>query len=187
MIKKWKKIKTEDVYRCGKHYFITKDLVITPGGKNGVYYVIRKSEKIVIIIPIDKDGNIHMTLQHRYPTNVFSLEFPSGSCDKKEGSLAAAKRELLEEVELASNDWQKIYTFDEANGISDLQDIVYIARSVYPKKNTKKDPLDENLHKTKKYTYMQLKRLIAKGGIVDSLTLSAFAIIEAKGVFNKLK
>lgn len=185
MIKKWQKIRTQESYQCGMFYRVDKDQVVTPGGKNSTYYVVRKSP-VVTIIAIDQDGYFYLTRQHRYAVNRFSLEFISGGSEN--GTiLASAKRELEEEAQLTSKKWKKIACFDEANGISDIKTYVFIAENVTKKIVAKKDPLDENLHETKKVTYADLRTLIATNKIMDSLSLAAFAIAEVKGYFNKYK
>jgi 8-oxo-dGTP pyrophosphatase MutT (NUDIX family) len=185
MIKRWKKIRSKNVYDCGSHYFITKDLVTTPGNQIVDYYVVRRASPVIVIIPIDKDGFIYMTRQHRYPVDEYSLEFPSGGSEKDETPLHAAKRELLEETGFSSKNWKRIAVIHEANGISDIRDFVFIAESIYPKICHQKDPLDINLHKVMRFRYQDIRKQISKNIIVDSLTISAFAIADTKGLLNK--
>ena len=187
MLGKWKKIKTEEVYHCGKWYRVEKDKVLTPGGKEGVYYVIRKDQSSVVIIAVDKNNNIYLTRQHRYTVNKFSVEFPAGWTDKKEPILHSAKRELAEEMSLASNNWKKIGEYIQVAGMSSLKMSIYLAKDCRKSEKIKKDPSDKNLHETLILKYFELRKLIATGKIFDSVTLCAFAVAESQGVFDKHK
>lgn len=182
---KWKKIKTEEVYQCGKWYRVEKDKVLTPGGKEGIYYVIRRDQPSVVMIALDKEGNIYLTNQHRYSIDKFSIELPSGWVDKGETLLNSAKRELAEEVSLASNNWKKIGQYVQNLGMSSLKMNIFLAENCYKLDDIKKDPADKNLHETLILKYNELRKKIAKREIPDSVTLCAFAIAESQGIFDK--
>lgn len=187
-IGKWKKIKTEESYQCGRWYRVDKDRVITPGGKEGEYYVIRRNPTVAII-PIDKDGNTYLTLQHRYAVNSLSLELPMGYANgrgKKE-LMSSAKREMEEEVQLASGKWKEIGCFNVGSGISNIVAHLFLAKDVCSKENPRTDALDKNVHETVKCSYAELRKMIAVGAIKDSLTLSAFVIADSKGIFDEFK
>jgi len=140
MIKKWKKIKTLETYLCGKFYKVEKDRVLTPGGVETDYYVVRKQPS-VMVIPIDEERKIHMTMQHRYPNDKCKFEFPSGHMDANDGKKSiyrTAKRELEEETSLVAKGWHYLGVFDEANGISDIIDHILVAYDVKKKKSPEK-------------------------------------------------
>jgi len=178
-MKKWKKIRTQESYQCGKFYRVDKDRVLTPGGIETDYYVV-KMKPTVSIIPMNDDGRIYMTLQHRYPTDNYFPELPSGSTEEKDKKdlIAVARRELEEETGLVSSDWQSAGSFEEANGFSDRTCHIFIARGVSKKENPDWDPLDKDLHKSVSYTYGQIEKMLADGKIRDGLTISSFMIAE---------
>lgn len=173
---KWKKIKTGKTYRCGKHYFIDKDEIKTPGNKKGAYFVIRRSHSGVIIVPVDKGGNFYLTRQHRYPVNDFSVEFPAGSCDKGEDILSAAKRELKEEMHLASKSWKKLGRIYLAKGIMDCEMTAYLARDVFAVQGESDDPIDQNLHQTEKISLAEIEKKIKNGEINASPTITSLTL-----------
>lgn len=181
MIKKWKKVKTEETYQCGKWYSVDKDKVITPGGKQEVYYTVRR-KPAVAIIPVDEKGNIHLTKQHRYAIGKFTLEVPGGYIDNKEKPISTAKKELEEEMSLRAKRWLYLGKYYEASGLADILVYVYLAKSVYKIKNAKKDTHDKNLHQTEIYTSQEVVKKIAKCEIMDSFSLSSLAIAYAKKV-----
>jgi ADP-ribose pyrophosphatase len=183
MIKKWKKVKTEEIYHCGKWYRVEKDKIITPGGKEGHYYVVRR-QPAVAIIPIDKKKRVYLTRQHRYTANKFSLEVPGGYLDKQSNPLKIAKKELEEEMGLTSKKWKRLGVYYEALGLAEIPVYVYLAEDVKPKKNYKTDDLDKNLHQTEIYTFQQILKLVAAVKIIDSFSLAALAVAQAQGIFK---
>ena len=175
-LKKWKKVKTEEVYQCGRFYHITKDHIKTPGNMDGIYYVIRKPTDSMIIIPRDNDGMLYVTKQHRYPINDFSIEFPAGYIDEHESRLTAMKRELQEEVGLASNEWKNMGAFNLAAGISDIKVHVYVADNVTATEQESDDPIDKNLHQTMRLTPTELESKIKNGEISAAQTIAAWTL-----------
>lgn len=59
----------------------------------------------VAIIPLFEDGQILLERQYRYPVKQVMTEYPAGKLDPQEGSLACAKRELLEETGYTAQQW----------------------------------------------------------------------------------
>lgn len=179
-LKRWKKIKTEETYQCGTFYRVDKDKVLTPGKKETDYYVIRRPRDSVLIVPVDEEGMVHMTNQHRYPIDGFSLEFPAGGIDINETSLQAAKRELKEEMNLLSDKWKKIGRINFGAGLCDLKFIVYLAQGVYEVAGKSQDPIDENLHQAKIYPFDEVEQKIKNGEINAAPTISSFALYRFK-------
>lgn len=188
-MKKWRKIKTLEIYDCGGHYYVSKDRVLTPGGQETDYYVTHKPPGI-LVIPIDIEGYIYFTKQHRYTIDMISLEVVGGAIDIKKPSekeiIKAAKRELGEECRLSCESMKKVGFYYIGNGILNTIQHIFVASNCKIDKNLPKDPLDKNLHETHKYKWSEVKDLIAKGDITDSCTLSGLMIAEQKGVFENL-
>jgi 8-oxo-dGTP pyrophosphatase MutT (NUDIX family) len=176
-IGKWKKIETIEQYDCGGFYRIDKDSVITPGKRQTTYHSVRHPKKSVMIVPRDNKGNFYMTRQHRYSMNEYSLEFPSGSVDTGESLLIAAKRELAEEMRLASVKWKKLGTINAIPGISDLKMDIFLADDIFPIDTESKDPIDVNLHET---VILKNKELFESIGdkIKAALSIAAFQLFQ---------
>lgn len=172
-MKKWKKVKTKKIYKFGKYYRVEVDQVITPGGADGEYSVV-KSNPHSIIIPIDNEGMIYFVKQHRYTTDQITIELPMGSTDG-EDPLIAAKRELEEEMGLISDDWGDIGRIYVANGIADKIGYIFVARDVRFIENPIIDPLDKDLIEIVKYALGDVKKMIIDGIIDDADTISAIA------------
>ena len=174
-MKKWRKIRTKKTFQFGKFYKVQVDEVETPGGQIVDYNVV-KIHPFSVIIPIDQDGKIHMVVQHRYTTDTVSLELPMGNTEGKRTLLETAQIELEEETGLRSNLWKQAGSFEEANGIAELFGTIFIARDVFPATNPIKDDLDKDAFEIVKINISEVKKFIAEGKIVDTATISAFAI-----------
>lgn len=174
-MKKWQKIRTKKVYNFGKFYQVEVDQVLTPGGKDGEYSVVRM-KPFSIIVPIDEEGMIYFVKQHRYTTNQFVIELPMGNTDGEE-PFFAAKRELEEETGLVSDDWTSVGRVQVANGFAELYAYIFIARNVKLTKNPKRDPLDKDLFEILKFSLPEVKDMIADGTIDEGDTI--FAIFKA--------
>lgn len=97
MDKEWKILKREEVLGS-RWYQVFKETVKLPSGKVLDDYYVRDSVKAVLIVPHTNDGKYILTKQYKHGARKEVLEFPAGGIDKGEDILAAAKRELREEV-----------------------------------------------------------------------------------------
>ena len=73
------------------------DTVELPDGKHATREYV-KHPGAVMVIPLLDDGHVLLESQFRYPIGKVMVEYPAGKLDPSEGSLACAKRELLEET-----------------------------------------------------------------------------------------
>jgi ADP-ribose pyrophosphatase len=101
----WSKIKSEYILNS-KWLKVRKDTVkINDELVIDDYYVMENND-ITIIFPVIDDKYVMMKKEYRYPIDSITLELPGGTFEQDgEEPLAAAKRELLEETGLSSNEW----------------------------------------------------------------------------------
>ena len=84
---------------------LTADRCLLPDGKViEPYYVLHERDWVHVFAQND-DGSVLVVRQFRYATAALCVELPGGVVDKGESSLAAAKRELLEETGYSANEW----------------------------------------------------------------------------------
>ncbi len=74
-----------------------RDRVLLENGKTAIREVI-KHPGGVCVLPIDKNGDIYMVRQFRYPFGKVLLEIPAGKIEKGEDPLECGVRELKEEI-----------------------------------------------------------------------------------------
>jgi 8-oxo-dGTP pyrophosphatase MutT (NUDIX family) len=89
--------------------------------------------------------------------------------------LVAAKRELLEEAGIESNDWQYLGTTYSALGISNIPMAIYWARSVQLVSDERDE--DEDIRNQQFMPPAQIETMAAAGDIVSTGVLSALYLM----------
>ncbi|WP_353687014.1 NUDIX hydrolase [Thermodesulfovibrio sp. 3462-1] len=144
---------------------------------------------IVVVIPVTENNEIIFIRQFRPVLGGFVVEFPAGLNDRKESLIEVAKRELIEETGLFSDEIVFLAEGPVSSGLSTEILTVFIAKNVkeapeklkksYPPDESEnievlKIPLDEALEK--------LKELREQGNYLD---LKIFGFLElAKKFIN---
>ncbi|MDQ1547943.1 MAG: 8-oxo-dGDP phosphatase [Actinomycetota bacterium] len=105
-----------DVFEYNGHE-LTRDYVDHPGA--------------VAVLVLDDDGRVLLIQQYRHPIRSRDWEIPAGLLDvEHEDPLAAAKRELAEEVDLVASEWSPLVTFNSSPGGSNELIRVFLARGI---------------------------------------------------------
>jgi 8-oxo-dGTP pyrophosphatase MutT (NUDIX family) len=89
---------------------LLEDEVIGPGGHHGRYAYLQVPWPVVGIVPLTDDGCVYLVRQWRYPWKCNSWEIPAGVGESDEEPLAAAQRELAEEIGLRAESWEAMGT-----------------------------------------------------------------------------
>jgi ADP-ribose pyrophosphatase len=88
---------------------VRRDLVRLPGGATAVReYVVHPGA--VTIVPILDSGELLLERQYRFAPGTELVELPAGKIDPGETTLAAARRELLEETGYEAQSWSYLTT-----------------------------------------------------------------------------
>jgi 8-oxo-dGTP pyrophosphatase MutT (NUDIX family) len=124
------KTKTSAVVYENPWIKISHEEVITPKGTDGIYGVVHFKNMAIGVVPIDTEGNTWLVKQSRYTLNQYTWEIPEGGCPEGESPLAAAKRELEEEVGLIASDWEELITLHTSNSVTDEFSTVFVARGL---------------------------------------------------------
>ncbi len=105
-----------DVFQYNDHE-LTRDYVDHPGA--------------VAVLVLDDQGRALLIQQYRHPIRSRDWEIPAGLLDiENEDPLAAAQRELAEEVDLVATDWSELVTFYSSPGGSNELIRVFLARGI---------------------------------------------------------
>jgi 8-oxo-dGTP pyrophosphatase MutT (NUDIX family) len=105
-----------DVFQYTDHE-LTRDYVDHPGA--------------VAVLVLDDDGRALLIQQYRHPIRSRDWEIPAGLLDvENEDPLAAAQRELAEEVDLVASDWSELVTVYSSPGGSNELIRVFLARGI---------------------------------------------------------
>ncbi|PWD49978.1 ADP-ribose pyrophosphatase [Serinibacter arcticus] len=97
---------------------VVRDLVTHPGA--------------VAVVALDDDGRVALIRQYRVPVGAFLWEVPAGLLDggPEETLLAAAQRELAEEIDLAARRWDVLVDYATSPGMGDESLRVFLARDL---------------------------------------------------------
>ncbi|MBU2566627.1 NUDIX hydrolase [Patescibacteria group bacterium] len=178
-IKEWQKVRTLKREEFRKGYARELDEVITPAGKKVTYDVIRR-DPYPVIIAILPNGKILLVKEHKYPTGKISIGLPMGGSDGQD-LIIAARRELEEETNYTSDDFEYLGDFEPNNGFSDATGHVYFTKNVTKATNPAHDPLDDEAIEVLEVTISEFEQMIADGTIKDGPTITAFCIAEKQG------
>ncbi len=122
----WKTISSRVAYQ-NPWVRVREDKVIRPGGDDGLYGVIEIRPSAGIVATNERD-EIVLVGQWRYTVDRYSWEIPRGGSDPGETDLlAVAKRELEEEAGVLAEQWERLGTVDNCNGVANDVQTLYWA------------------------------------------------------------
>lgn len=149
---------------------VSHDEVLTPKGTEGIYGVVHFKNTAIGILPIDNEGNTWLVKQSRYSLNQYTWEIPEGGCSQGEEPLAAAQRELEEEVGLRARDWQQLMTMHLSNSVTDEFCVVFIARDLFA--GVQQLEATEDIE-VKKVSLIEAIEMVKSGEITDGISVAA--------------
>ena len=173
------KILSSDSVFHGRVFHVTRDRVQEPNGITAIREVIRHSGSVVVLA-VDESGpepRVLLERQYRYAAQDYMLELPAGRIDPGENSLAAGKRELLEETGYTAAKWTKALFFYPSPGFLEETMTVYFARGLRP--GTAQPEDDERIE----HDLVPLSRVlqwIMSGKIRDGKTIASILWLSRK-------
>lgn len=160
---------------------ILEDAVITPAGADSTYSTI-KLRDWVLILPVDKDGNVYLVKQFRYAFRDESIDVPCGCVDARELPLVAAKRELSEELGITAKKWTALGRTKISPSQIENTTHYFLAEDL----SFGNAHLDETEDITSlKVSLEKALEMVEEGEIVDET--SSFLILKAKMFLDKRK
>lgn len=119
-------IKTTKKVFENEFFKVFNDEVIQPDGQDGRYATVRFAPG-VCVLPIDDDDFVYLTRQFRYVAERETLETVAGTVEN-ENPLAAAKRELKEELGVTAEEFEELGGVQLDNSIVKNEVTFFIAR-----------------------------------------------------------
>lgn len=165
----WKTKTSQSVYE-NPWIQVSHHEVITPAGTDGIYGVVHFKNIAIGVLPIDAEGNTWLVKQSRYALNQYTWEIPEGGCPEGESPLAAAQRELEEEVGLQARDWQQLMTMHLSNSVTDESSIIFVARDLFA--GTQQLEATEDIE-VKKLPLREAIDMVKRGEITDAISVAA--------------
>ena len=154
-------------------------LVVSDGtirGRKARWEVVHHVGSVGIIPFITKE-KIVLVEQFRYAVGERLLEIPAGTLNKGEPPLAAAKREIREEIGYAASKLEKLNVFYPSPGVTDEFVVIYKATGLRPSKLAA--DFDENI-RVREIKMSDALRYIKEGRIKDAKTIIAILLIARK-------
>ncbi|HTO94061.1 MAG TPA: NUDIX hydrolase [Bacteroidota bacterium] len=150
-----------------------KDEYQLPSGTRGEYHYVH-THGASLVVPVDRDGKLHLVNQYRYLCARESIEFPCGGV--KEGATyeQTALDELREETGYTCGRLDQAGSFNPYNGVTDEFCRVYIAGDL-TFVGVAPDETEEFEQVT--LSVQDLDGRIATGEIWDGMTIAAWAIV----------
>lgn len=171
-INPWKTLSSKDIYD-NPWISLREDKVINPSGGHGIYGVVHMKNLAIGVVPIDKDGNIYLVGQYRYPLNEYSWEIPEGGGPHKEDPLEAAKRELKEETGYTAQSWLKLSRIHTSNSVTDEAGYIFLAEDLEAGDSAPEETEDL---KTKKVHLSEAVEMVMRSEITDSISIAGIMI-----------
>jgi hypothetical protein len=106
----WKEIGCSVEYDCGWFSVHRHDRQSRRSGLKHDFYLIETGDR-VNVVPVLPDGRIVFVKQYRQAAERPGLEVPAGIMDGSEDSLAAGRRELVEETGYGEGEWTFLGNF----------------------------------------------------------------------------
>lgn len=159
----------------GRAFLIRRDTLKTPDGSEIKLDIIEHGGSVVIV-PIDKDGNLLFVRQYRHAAGMDLLELPAGTLEKDEDPAVCAAREIREETGFAADKIEKIGDFYLAPGYSTEFMHVYLAREL------RYDPLEADADEflsVEKLPFAEAIQMVERGKMPDAKSLAALLLAKS--------
>ena len=153
----------------GRAFTIRRDYLKTPDGRETKFDIVEHGGS-VIIIPIDKDGDLLFVRQYRHAAGMDLLELPAGTRDGDEPFEECAAREIREETGMEAGTLKHVGSFYLAPGYSTEYMGVFLATDL------KHNPLeadDDEFLSVEKISVKEAFALAERGNMPDAKSLAA--------------
>lgn len=166
----WKTLSSEIVYET-PWIKIRRDAVQNQNGKPLTYSYMELKNPSVFVVAMNAAGEILIQNVYRYTINKRLWEIPAGHMEDNEEPLVAAKRELLEETNLESNDWHHLGSTYQIVGTGNVPMEVFLAAHVTGSQKVIDE--DEDIEQHRFVSLEDLETMIHEGELVDSPVIGA--------------
>jgi ADP-ribose pyrophosphatase len=164
----------------GKVFSVFTDKVEEPSGFVHARDVIRHNGSVVILAVDESknpaDPDIILIRQYRHAAGQFLIELPAGRVDANEATLAAAKREMIEETGYRAKRWTLLTKYFASPGFLGEWMQIYLARDL--REGTATPEPDENIE-IFRLPLSEALALIAANKIHDGKTLIGLMLYDS--------
>lgn len=165
-----------EVYR-GRVFALSVDRVTLPSGHTTVMDVVRHPGSVVLL-PMPSTDEVILIRQYRYAVDQSIWELAAGTLEPGEDPEAGARRECEEEIGLVPGAVERLATLLPTPGFCDESMTFYKCTQLSapaPDSTVRKD--DDEVLEPRSFRVDQVRRMIARGEIVDMKTVAALAFL----------
>ena len=163
----------------GKIVALRVDEITLPGGGTAVREVV-EHPGAVVVAAVDEERCVYMVRQYRHPIRRHLLELPAGGLEPGEEPLAAAVRELREEVGLEAERWTSLGSFFSSPGFANERLHAFLAEGLH---QVESDPDDDEDLTVARYSLQSLYSDL--GEITDAKTLATLLLVRRSSADNR--
>jgi len=173
------KVLSSKIVFKGKVFSVHRDEVIEPSGVENIREVIRHNGSVVILAVDESrnadDPDVILERQYRHAAGQFLLELPAGRVEPGEATLAAAKREMIEETGYRAKRWTLLAKYFASPGFLGEWMQIYLARDI---RDGKAQPeADEQIEVTR-MPLSEALALVSANKIHDGKTLIGLMLFD---------
>jgi 8-oxo-dGTP pyrophosphatase MutT (NUDIX family) len=172
----WQVTSTKQVYR-DEFVELKVDQVVRPDGDKGKYATVNLKAGVAILA-VDAAGEVYLTKQYRYAINAESVEVVSGGIDDDEDPLAAAKKELKEEIGIEAKEWRALGAINMDTSVIFCPLHLYVARGLTETGSEQEGTEDIRFFKVKLDDAIEL---VQKGEITHSASCCLILRVALEG------
>jgi ADP-ribose pyrophosphatase len=156
----------------GPIFSVYTEQVREPNGVEATRDIVRHNGSIVVLA-VDETTNpadplIVIERQFRHAADQYLLELPAGRVEPGENTLAAAKRELIEETGYRAKKWTRLVRYYASPGFVGEWMEIYLATGIVV---GKAEPEDDERIEVRLLPLSQLEKMCAAGEIHDGKTI----------------
>jgi 8-oxo-dGTP pyrophosphatase MutT (NUDIX family) len=124
----WTIKRTRRVYK-NELMEISEDEVIKPNGEEGKYATARLADGAGVLA-LDEEGFVYLVKEFRYALGREDVEIVGGAIDEGEEPLAAARRELREELGIEARLWTELGRATHSTSMVNSFSTLFLARGL---------------------------------------------------------
>lgn len=159
-------VKRKTVYECRWATVFEDDLETAEGVV--FQHMVLERPNGVGVVALTGDGKVVLTHQWRHPIKKWNLEVPKGGLSENETPLAAAKRELLEEVGFTAVEMISLGSYEASSGLTNEVVHLFLARGLTQTESAREhtELLEEQL-----MDFGELLDKVQSGEVTDAVTI----------------
>ncbi len=166
----------EEIYK-GRIFTVDRDRVRLPKGIEATMEVVRHPGSVVLL-PMPDANHVILVRQYRYAVDQWVWELAAGTLHAGEDPAAGAARECEEETGLAAGKSEALGAFYPTPGYCDERmNYFKLTNLAPPAGRPPASPDDDEDIRARAFSLDDVRRMIARGEIVDLKTVAGIALL----------